>query len=142
MGNTKLRMKRNFLIHRIILLMLFSATTSLAWAQSEDFTTWTKLKLKHKLDSRFALTGDLEMRTEDDMHAIDRWGVSVGGDYKALSFLTFELGYEAHYRNLGESGWKFRHRYRVGATASFRHDAKGFSRRSTVENPKPVCALA
>lgn len=101
--------------------MLFSATTSLAWAQSEDFTTWTKLKLKHKLDSRFALSADLELRTEDDMHAIDRWGMSVGGDYKALSFLTFELGYEAHYRNLGESEWKFRHRYRVGATASFRH---------------------
>ena len=64
---------------------------------------------------------DLELRTEDDMSAIDRWGISVGGDYRAFSFLKFEIGYETHYRNLGEIGWKFRHRYRIGATASFRY---------------------
>lgn len=103
------------------MLMLFAGTTSIVYAQSDDFTTWTNLQLKHKIDSRFAVSGGLELRTEDDMQAIDRWGVSVGGDYKALPFLAFELGYEAHYRNLGESEWKFRHRYRIGATASFQH---------------------
>lgn len=103
------------------MLFLFAGTTSIVYAQSDDFTTWTNLQLKHKIDSRFAVSGGLELRTEDDMQAIDRWGVSVGGDYKALPFLAFELGYEAHYRNLGESEWKFRHRYRIGATASFQH---------------------
>lgn len=106
---------------KIRLLILLLGIASCVWAQDNDFTTWTKFKVNHKIDSRFAVSGELEMRTEDDMSAIDRWGVALGGDYRAFSFLKFELGYETHYRNLGESGWKFRHRYRIGATASFRY---------------------
>lgn len=106
---------------KIRLLILLLGIASCVWAQDNDFTTWTKFKVNHKIDSRFAVSGELEMRTEDDMSAIDRWGVSLGGDYRAFSFLKLELGYETHYRNLGESGWKFRHRYRLGATASFRY---------------------
>lgn len=106
---------------KIRLLILLLGIASCVWAQDNDFTTWTKFKVNHKIDSRFAVSGELEMRTEDDMSAIDRWGVSLGGDYRAFSFLKLELGYETHYRNLGESGWKFRHRYRIGATASFRY---------------------
>lgn len=106
---------------KIRLFVLLLGIASSVWAQDNDFTTWTKFKINHKIVSRFAVSGELEMRTEDDMSAIDRWGVSLGGDYRAFSFLKLELGYETHYRNLGESGWKFRHRYRIGATASFRY---------------------
>ena len=85
-------------------MLLVVGTTSAMIAQDNDFTTWTKFKVNHKIDSRFAVSGDLELRTEDDMSAIDRWGISVGGDYRAFSFLKFEIGYETHYRNLGEIG--------------------------------------
>ena len=115
-------MSSKFIIIRVLLfVLLVVGTTSAMIAQDNDFTTWTKFKVNHKIDSRFAVSGDLELRTEDDMSAIDRWGISVGGDYRAFSFLKFEIGYETHYRNLGEIGWKFRHRYRIGATASFRY---------------------
>ena len=107
-------MSSKFIIIRVLLFVLLVAgTTSAMIAQDNDFTTWTKFKVNHKIDSRFAVSGDLELRTEDDMSAIDRWGISVGGDYRAFSFLKFEIGYETHYRNLGEIGWKFRHRYRI-----------------------------
>ena len=115
-------MSSKFIIIRVLLfVLLVVGTTSAMIAQDNDFATWTKFKVNHKIDSRFAVSGDLELRTEDDMGAIDRWGISVGGDYRAFSFLKFEIGYETHYRNLGEIGWKFRHRYRIGATASFRY---------------------
>ena len=115
-------MSSKFIIIRVLLfVLLVVGTTSAMIAQDNDFATWTKFKVNHKIDSRFAVSGDLELRTEDDMSAIDRWGISVGGDYRAFSFLKFEIGYETHYRNLGEIGWKFRHRYRIGATASFRY---------------------
>lgn len=108
-----MRLKKSF----FLVWMLLASV--IVYAQSDDFTTWTNFKVSHKIDSRFTVSGNLELRTEDDMHAIDRWGLSVGGDYRALSFLKFELGYETHLRNLGTTGWKFRHRYRIGATASF-----------------------
>ena len=31
------------------------------------------------------------------------------------------VAYETHLRDLGDSGWKFRHRYHLSATASFRY---------------------
>ena len=39
-------------------------------------------------------------------------------DYSIFSYLKVEAGYEVHYRDRGSEGWKFRHRYRIGATGS------------------------
>lgn len=55
------------------------------------------------------------------MNKWDRWGLTVGGDYRAYSFLKLGVAYETHLRDLGNSGWKFRHRYHLSATASFRY---------------------
>ena len=52
---------------------------------------------------------------------MDRLGLAIGGEYRAYSFLKLEAGYETHFRNLGDSEWKFRHRYNFGATASFQN---------------------
>lgn len=104
----------------IFLAFLLCGFTTVLRAQSDDFTTWTTMKVNYKLDPKFTLTGALELRTEDDVKAIDRWGLALSGSYDVLSFLKLEAGYETHYRNLGEFGWKFRHRYRLGATASYR----------------------
>ena len=46
-------------------------------SDEDDGFLRTKFKVNHKIDSRFAVSGDLELRTEDDMSAIDRWGISV-----------------------------------------------------------------
>lgn len=107
--------------NRILVLMFSVAMASAVFAQSDDFTTRTKIKVNYKIDSRLSVYSDLELRTKDDASEIDRWGLSVGGDYSVSSFLKLGLGYETHYRNLGELDWKFRHRYHVGVTASFRY---------------------
>lgn len=103
------------------LFVLLVGMASAVWAQSDDFTTWTKFKVNHKIDSRFSVSGDLELRTKEDMSRIDRWGLTVGGVYHAYSFLNFGVGYETHFRNLGDSDWKLRHRYHISAVASFRY---------------------
>ena len=71
--------------------------------------------------SRFSLLSNLEFRTKDDVSRMDRLGLAIGGEYRAYSFLKLEAGYETHFRNLGDSEWKFRHRYNFGATASFQY---------------------
>ena len=114
-------MSRILLNIRIRLFVLLVGIVSSVWAQSDDFTTWTKFKVNHKIDSRFSVSGDLELRTKDDMSRMDRWGLTVGGVYHAYSFLNFGVGYETHFRNLGDSDWKLRHRYHISAVASFRY---------------------
>lgn len=53
------------------------------------------------------------MAYKDDLGKTDRWGLDVGGAYSVLPFLKVAAGYEIHYRNRGEAGWKFRHRYHL-----------------------------
>ena len=61
-------MSSKFIIIRVLLfVLLVVGTTSAMIAQDNDFATWTKFKVNHKIDSRFAVSGDLELRTEDDM---------------------------------------------------------------------------
>ncbi len=114
-------MSRIILNTKIWLFVLLFGMSFPAWAQSDDFTTWTKFKVNHKIDSRFSVSGDLELRMKDDVSRLDRWGLTVGGSYRPCSFLNLGVGYETHLRNLGDSEWKFSHRYHISATATFRY---------------------
>lgn len=114
-------MSRIILNTKIWLFVLLLGMPFPAWAQSDDFNTWTKFKVNHKIDSRFSVSGDLELRMKDDISRLDRWGLTVGGSYRPCSFLNLGVGYETHLRNLGDSDWKLRHRYHISATANFRY---------------------
>ena len=114
-------MSRIILNTKIWLFVLLFGMSFPAWAQSDDFNTWTKFKVSHKIDSRFSVSGDLELRMKDDVSRLDRWGLTVGGSYRPCSFLNLGVGYETHLRNLGDSDWKLRHRYHISATANFRY---------------------
>ena len=114
-------MSRIILNTKIWLFVLLFGMSSPAWAQSDDFNTWTKFKVNYKIDSRFSVSGDLELRMKDDVSRLDRWGLTVGGSYRPCSFLNLGVGYETHLRNLGDSDWKLRHRYHISATANFRY---------------------
>lgn len=114
-------MSRIILNTKIWLFVLLLGMSFPAWAQSDDFNTWTKFKVNHKIDSRFSVSGDLELRMKDDISRLDRWGLTVGGSYRPCSFLNLGVGYETHLRNLGDSDWKLRHRYHISATANFRY---------------------
>ena len=85
-------------------------------AQDSDFVTWNKMKARYDVAPKVELYGDVEMRTRDALEEIDRWGFGVGTSVRLLSFLKAEGGYEFHYRNRGENGWKSRHRYHAGVS--------------------------
>ncbi len=97
----------NMLIHKVA-------------AQEADNTTWAKIGMKHKILPELTISSNLEWRTEDDFSMTDRWGLDVAAKYALLPFLKAGAGYEVHYRNLEEDGWKFRHRYHVDGTLSGR----------------------
>lgn len=89
-------------------------------AQEADYTTWMKMGTEYGLNDRLDLSAGLEWRTKDHLQVTDRWGLDVGVKYALLPFLKVGGGYEIHYRNRGEDGWKFRHRYHADATLSDR----------------------
>lgn len=89
-------------------------------AQEKDFATWANVGLEYKVKPAFAVSGGLEWRTKDDLSKTDRWGLNIGGAYTLLPFLKVGAGYELHYRNRGEAGWKFRQRYYFDGTLSTR----------------------
>ena len=78
-------MSRIFAITKILLFVLLAGMTSTVFAQSDDFTTWTKFKVNYKIDPRFSLLSNLEFRTKDDVSRMDRLGLAIGGEYRAYS---------------------------------------------------------
>ena len=86
-------MSRIILNTKIWLFVLLFGMSFPAWAQSDDFNTWTKFKVNHKIDSRFSVSGDLELRMKDDVSRLDRWGLTVGGSYRPCSFLNLGVGF-------------------------------------------------
>lgn len=88
------------------------------WASSpvyaEGFDTWFTMKGNYKATNDLTVIGSAEFRLRESFQEVNRWGVGLGAEYKLLSFLKAEAGYELHHRNRGQEGWKFRHRYRVG----------------------------
>ena len=54
-------MSRIFAITKILLFVLLAGMTSTVFAQSDDFTTWTKFKVNYKIDPRFSLLSNLEL---------------------------------------------------------------------------------
>ncbi len=79
-------MSRIFAITKILLFVLLAGMTSTVFAQSDDFTTWTKFKVNYKIDPRFSLLSNLEFRTKDDVSRMDRLGLAIGGEYQ-LKFI-------------------------------------------------------
>lgn len=98
------------------ILVLFMLAAGKVCAQADEFATWSMVRLNHQLRNDLRLSGAVEFRSKDDLKMADRWGGEIGLMYTVLSWLKVEGVYEVHYRNLGEDkGWKFRHRYNLGA---------------------------
>ncbi len=112
-----------------LFLLLLHGTALTLHAQSDDFTTWTTMKVSHKLTPDFSIAGKVELRTKDSMKMMDRWGTSLSGSYQLFPFLKAEGGYEFHHRNRGVEGWKFRHRYNLGVMGSVKWQRMKFSLR-------------
>ena len=87
-------------------------------AQEADYTTWLKMGAQYEVSERWEVSGGLEWRTKQDVGTTDRLGLDVAAKYEVLPFLKLGAGYEVHYRNRGDEGWKFRHRYHADGTLS------------------------
>lgn len=90
------------------------------YAQSTDYVSWTGVKVSYGVSPKWSLNSKLEYRTKENFSVSDRVGLNMGLGYKVLPDVMLEGSYEVHYRNTGNSGWKFRHRYKLGGSIGYR----------------------
>lgn len=100
---------QNKLLLGLCLLFFLSVTT-----QAQDWVSWSMVKLNYQLNTRMEMVGNVEYRTKEHISVSDRIGVNVGAKYTFPLSFQLEGAYEVHYRNRGEEGWRFRHRYYIG----------------------------
>lgn len=94
-------------------------------AESRDWTGWSKVTIDYGLSDRLQVLGSMEYRLKSHFSESDRVGVGAGIQYRLPYSLRLDATYELHYRNRGDQGWKYRHRYHVGVQYSCRvHDWK------------------
>lgn len=121
------------IMRNILLKLIFGGIGVLMscpmYAQVDDFSTWTGVKVNYGITSRLKASGNLEFRSKENLKEADRLGITLGLNYKMLSWLRMEGSYEFHYRNVSEGPWKARHRYKVGATGSVSWNEVKFSLR-------------
>ena len=88
---------------RYLAVLLFTIHCSLftlpASAQQDDFGLDFSLEAQKKLDKKWSVSLEGELRTRNNAQTNDRWSVGVGVDYKATKWLKASAGYNFLYDN-------------------------------------------
>ena len=69
------------------------------FAQSDDFGTILSVEADKKINKKFSVGLEAEMRTRDDVKKVDRWSAGVQASYKVSSWLKASAGYTFLYDN-------------------------------------------
>ena len=132
-------------MRRIALFIVVMALPVLGYAQGDDFGTILSVEGDKKINKKFSVGIEAEMRTRDDVQTVDRWSGGVSASYKFLPWLKASAGYTLLYENnerisYYEEGdgkvkkgvvnvgdpkkcgqyWGMRHRFQVSLTGSYK----------------------
>lgn len=106
----------NKTIFFIILLLLITSVTATVQAQKE-FGTWTNISVDKKLDKKWTIVAETELRTIYNVQLISRWSLGVEAEYKIIKPLELNFGYE-FMNTLDEKykNYQFRNRFKTDLT--------------------------
>ena len=108
-----------------VLSVILSLFVFVSHAQDSDLGAGLSVKAEHKLAKGLRIEAEAEVRTQDGLQSLERWGLDVGLTYKPdLSILKFDMGYSLMDRyhlsevtgkgNVISGYWGPRHRYYAG----------------------------
>ena len=146
-------MKTKILVLALMVMPLGAA------AQSDDWGSILSVEVEKKIDKKFSLDFEAEMRTRDDMETVDRWSGEVSASYKLTSWLKASAGYTFLYDNnekysyydadddvvkrdigikIGDlkrsaEYWGIRHRFQVSLNSSYKLGKVGLSLRERLQ---------
>lgn len=109
--------------HRLLLLLAMMALPLAMMAQGSDFGMWYSIGVEKKIDKKWSVGLEGELRTLDNASKTDRWKIGLDGKYKILPWLKASAGYnlllDKDYTyhddgSLNKRGHYTRHRFHVG----------------------------
>jgi len=89
----EMSMKKSIRKVFMTLLVLSFAIPSVAQGNSET-GLWTSIEAEKKLDERFSVVGEAELRFRNNLRKADRWSVAGGLEYKLSEWLKVDAGYK------------------------------------------------
>lgn len=89
----EMSMKKSIRKVFMTLLVLSFAIPSVAQGNSET-GLWTSIEVEKKLDERFSVAGEAELRFHHNLRKADRWSVAGGVEYKLSEWLKVDAGYK------------------------------------------------
>lgn len=118
----------------ICVLCTMFGTMLTAGAQGDDFGMWYEIGAEKKLNKKWSVGLEGELRTRNNTRTMDRWGAGVSAEYKIIKGLKASAGYTFLYDNNKEeltmksdgfrpnkwmpSYWGARHRLNVSLTGN------------------------
>jgi hypothetical protein len=91
--------------------LIFSTAISVKAQSSNDFGIWSNLEVEKKIYPKWAVSGEVEFRSEDHSSVVDRWSIKLGSDYKIMKELKAGIAYQfLYFHDLKYSDFQPRHR--------------------------------
>lgn len=84
---------------RTALIFMMCVAAMAASAQSDDFGIWASIEAEKKIDKKWSVGFEAEMRTRDNVGTVDRWSGGLDVGYKIVKGLKLSAGYTFLYDN-------------------------------------------
>ncbi len=105
-----------------------------AFSSNDDFGIWTYIEVEKKINKKFSVNGELELRTKDNSEEIARWGLKLGGDYTVIKGLKVGAAYQyLHFHDTKYWNFQPRHRFIMYAQGRYKWNRFVFSLRERVQ---------
>ena len=102
--NTNSNNSRKSIVAMLIAMLIFAPLCKAnAQAEENEFGIWTTVEASKKINKKFKVVGDAELRTYDFVSNIERTTIGAKVEYKMLKWLKANAGYSFMYTHEPES---------------------------------------
>lgn len=113
-----------------VLILMALTFVSVAAQEDNDFGIWISANAKKKINRKWGVCAEAELRTVNGFGDINRWSVGLQGDYNIARFLKADVGYTLleNYnmsaltstgKSIVDDYWLLRHRVYASLTGKF-----------------------
>lgn len=79
---------------------------------SNDFGIWSNIEIEKKINKKWSMNGEVELRTRENSSEIGRWGLALGGDYSIVKGVKAGAAYQfIYFHDIEYSDFQPRHRF-------------------------------
>ena len=102
----------------VSLLLFISMSTPLLHAQGQSYGVWTNVTVDKKINKKWSMEADAEIRTIQYLRLIDRASVGISADYKITKNWKAAAAYQL-YNTLDTKHLNYQWRNRISATTAY-----------------------